>query len=81
MKTQDILTALQPNLAASTAAACSSGIPEPSHVLRAMGLSTEESSASIRFSFGRFTSNEEISSAASLVIEALLQPLSPSTRP
>ena len=77
----DILNALQPNLAASTAAACASGIPEPSHVLRAMGLSTEESSASIRFSFGRFTSNEEVSSAASLVIEALLQPFSPSTRP
>ena len=68
---QDILAALQPTLAASTGAACASGMPEPSHVLRAIGLSAEETSASIRFSFGRFTSDEEIYRAARLVLEAL----------
>ena len=68
---QDILGVLQPRLAASTGAACTSGIPEPSHVLRALGLSDAQSEASIRFSFGRFTSNEEIDSAARLVNEAL----------
>ena len=66
-----VLGALQPKLAASTGAACTSGIPEPSHVLRAMGLTTEESDASIRFSFGRFTTDNEIDTAASLVLEAL----------
>ena len=68
---QDILGVLQPRLAASTGAACTTGIPEPSHVLRALGLTAAQSEASIRFSFGRFTSNEEIDSAARLVNEAL----------
>ena len=68
---RDILGSLQPRLAASTGAACTSGIPEPSHVLRAMGLTDSESNASIRFSFGRFTTNDEVDMAADLVIEAL----------
>ena len=68
---RDILGVLQPQLAASTGAACTSGIPEPSHVLRAMGLTESESDASIRFSFGRFTTNDEVNEAAELVIEAL----------
>ena len=68
---QDILGMLQPQLAASTGAACTSGTPEPSHVLRALELSTEESEASIRFSFGRFSTEEEIEQAATLVLDAL----------
>ena len=68
---QDILGALQPRLAASTGSACASGIPEPSHVLRALGLTAAQSEASVRFSFGRFTSDDEIETAARLVIEAL----------
>ncbi|MDE0001485.1 MAG: cysteine desulfurase family protein [Rhodospirillaceae bacterium] len=66
-----ILTSLQPALAASSGAACTSGTPEPSHVLRAMSLSAEESDASIRFSFGRFTTDEEVNIAARLVLQAL----------
>ena len=68
---QDILGALQPQLAAVTGAACTTGIPEPSHVLRTIGLSAAECDASIRFSFGRFTSDEEINGAAEVVITAL----------
>ena len=64
---RDIIASLQPKLAASTGAACSSGIPEPSHVLRALGLTSEQSEASIRFSFGRFTTDDEIEKAANLV--------------
>ena len=69
---QDILGSLQPRLAASTGAACTSGIPEPSHVLGALGLSAVEAESSIRFSFGRFTTNAEIREAARLVNETLM---------
>ena len=66
-----ILGALQPRLAASTGSACTSGTPEPSHVLRALGLSEAEADSSIRFSFGRFTTDEDVSEAARLIVEAL----------
>ena len=68
---QDILGTLQPRLAASTGAACASGIPEPSHVLGALGLTETQSKASIRFSFGRFTTEDDIEAAARFVLEAL----------
>ena len=68
---QDILGALQPRLAASTGAACASGIPELSHVLGALGLTEMQSKASIRFSFGRFTTDGDIEASARFVLEAL----------
>lgn len=68
---QDILGSVQPQLAASTGAACASGIPESSHVLRALGLSESEADSSIRFSFGRLTTDREVCEAATLVINAL----------
>ncbi len=71
----DILAALQPRLAASTGSACTSGTPEPSHVLKAIGLSGDEAESSIRFSLGFDTSDQDVESAAEL-IGATLQKLS-----
>ena len=68
---QDILGSVQPRLAASSGAACASGIPEPSHVLRAMGLGETEADSSVRFSFGRFTTDRDVHEAATLVINVL----------
>jgi cysteine desulfurase len=69
----DVLAALQPKLAASTGSACTSGIQEPSHVLKAIGLSDAEADASIRFSVGRFTTSADISRAVDFVKDVLLQ--------
>lgn len=68
---QDILSALQPALAASAGSACTSGIPEPSHVLRAIGLSGDAADSCIRFSLGFATSEEDIDRASDLIAGAL----------
>ncbi|MFZ1006333.1 MAG: hypothetical protein WAN65_05830, partial [Candidatus Sulfotelmatobacter sp.] len=62
-----LLQSLQPRVAASTGSACTSGTPEPSHVLRAIGLTVEKANQSIRFSFGRFSNEHEVSTAAQLI--------------
>ena len=67
----EILNTLQPHLAASTGSACTSGLPEPSHVLRAIGLSGEDAEASIRFSLGRGTTEAETEEAVQIIDEAL----------
>ena len=69
-------------LAVSTGAACSSGAIEPSHVLIAMGLRPDQARASIRFSLGKQTTEEDIDFALSLVPEtvARLRELSPAYR-
>jgi cysteine desulfurase len=66
-------------LAISTGAACSSGAIEPSHVLIAMGLNKDQARASIRFSLGKQTTEEDIDLALALVPEtvARLRELSP----
>jgi len=67
----DILSALQPHLAGSTGSACTSGIPEPSHVLRAIDLSERDAESSIRFSLGRRTTDVDVDEAVSLISDAL----------
>ena len=57
------------NISVSNGASCSAVISEPSHVLKAMGLSDEEALSSIRFSLGRFTTAEEIDIAVKRVLE------------
>lgn len=56
----DSLIAKLPDIAVSTGSACTSAIPEPSHVLRAMGLPDEMAYSSVRFSLGKTTTKKEI---------------------
>jgi cysteine desulfurase len=58
-------------VAVSTGAACAAGAVEPSHVLRAMGLSPERVQASLRFSIGRATTEAELTRAVEAVRAAV----------
>lgn len=59
------------DIAVSSGSACSSALPEPSHVLRAIGLTKEESLCTLRFGLGRFTTGEEIEFAVTRVAETV----------
>jgi cysteine desulfurase len=61
----------QKGVCCSAGSACTSGALEPSHVLRAMGFSTERARASLRFSFGRFNTEQEVSSAIGILETAV----------
>jgi len=67
------------DIAVSSGSACTSASLEPSYVLRALGRNDELAHSSIRFSFGRFTTEEDVDHAARKVCEAVskLRELSP----
>ena len=67
------------DLAVSSGSACTSASLEPSHVLQCMGVGDELAHSSIRFGFGRLTTEEDVDFAADQVIEAVkkLRELSP----
>jgi len=69
----DELIAKLPDIAVSTGSACTSAIPEPSHVLKAMGIPDEMAYASIRFSLGKFTTEKEIDFASEKIKEKLAE--------
>jgi cysteine desulfurase len=61
----------QQGVCCSAGSACTTGSLEPSHVLRAMGLSTEQARASLRFSFGRTNTMEEVDQALAILVRAV----------
>ena len=65
------LLAAAPEVAASAGSACASESPEPSHVLRVMGVDEEDALASVRLSLGRFTTREEVERAADTLVRAV----------
>jgi cysteine desulfurase len=59
IRAERLITAL-PGIACSAGSACTSALPEPSHVLQAMGLNEEACHSSLRFSLGTDTTEVEI---------------------
>ncbi|HEY4235695.1 MAG TPA: cysteine desulfurase family protein [Lacipirellulaceae bacterium] len=59
------------NLTVSSGAACSSTDPEPSHVLRALGLSEDTARSSLRFGLGRFNTAADVELAIERVVQAV----------
>jgi cysteine desulfurase len=75
---ESLIMALK-DLAVSSGSACTSASLEPSYVLRALGMEDELAHSSLRFSIGRFTTEEDVDIAVSKVKEAVgkLRELSP----
>ena len=59
------------HVAVSSGSACTSANPEPSHVLRALGLSEDLTRASLRFGLGRLNTEAEIDRAVELTVHAV----------
>lgn len=68
---ESLLMALR-NLAISTGSACNSASVEPSYVLKGIGIPQARALASLRFSFGRFTTEAEIDTALTELRHAVI---------
>ena len=66
-----LVEAVSKDVAISTGSACSTGSPEPSHVLMALGIEPELAATGIRISLGRFTTDEEICAASRSIRQAI----------
>ena len=64
---KQLIYSIQPNIAFSTGSACTSGVIEPSHVLKAIGLSNEDAECSFRMSVGRFSDENDIQKTLEII--------------
>ena len=68
---ESLLAAVRSHIAVSTGSACTSATQEASYVLRALGRDDRLAESSLRFSFGRFTSEADVDTAVAVVTGAV----------
>jgi cysteine desulfurase len=75
----DALMIAMKDVAVSSSSACTSAEPEPSYVIRALGVREELAEGSLRFGLGRFTTKEEVDFVIDEVVRAVhhLRSMSP----
>lgn len=71
LNSSELIKQFAAKLAVATGSACTSALPQPSHVLKAMGINDADAYASIRFSLGKYTTSEEIDATIKIVKEAI----------
>lgn len=68
---QALMLGIRGAIAVSSGSACASAAGHPSHVLKALGRSDRLAQASLRFGLGRFTTAQEVDTAAAVVLETV----------
>ena len=68
----NILIGRMKDVAVSNGSACSSSVIEPSHVLKAMGLNDDDAFSSLRFSLGKYNTDEDVETVINALKKLLL---------
>ena len=71
IKADSIIAKINNKICVSSGSACTSALAQPSHVLKAMGLSDEDAYSSIRFSLGKYTTEDEIDETIAAIKDLL----------
>jgi cysteine desulfurase len=76
IKADELITKINRKICVAAGSACTSALAQPSHVLKAMGLSDEDCYSSIRFSLGKYNTEAEILETITLLKEVIKTRLS-----
>ncbi|MBP7778363.1 MAG: aminotransferase class V-fold PLP-dependent enzyme [Acidobacteria bacterium] len=68
-----LMTSLADDVAVSSGSACASGSREPSHVMRALGVTGVQRWGALRFGLGRGTSSQDIDAAVARVVDSVMR--------